>query len=113
MRVGTPKAARRPGAMTAIRFTIPFAAAHALLKEAVFAHGPAAAFDEDDAEFQDSESADETRIGCSARMARFILEELRRVSRRSQFDLELSSALTEAAIIVQRAVLRHSGLLAE
>jgi hypothetical protein len=99
--------------MTPIQFTIPLIAAHALLKEAVFARGTSARFDEADAEFQVSDSADETRVGCSARVARFILRELRRVSRRSQFDVELSLALNKAAIIVQRAVLTYDALAEE
>jgi hypothetical protein len=89
---------------------IPLPAAHALLDEAVFARGAAAGFDAPDFEFQDSNSGAETQIGCSLPMARFILKELRRLGTRSQYDVELSFALTEAAVIVQRAINAQSAL---
>ncbi len=43
-------------------------------------------------------------------MAWFILKELRRLGARSQYDVELSFALTEAAVIVQRAINAHDAL---
>jgi hypothetical protein len=93
-----------------IRFMIPLAAAHALVDEAVFARGAAAGFDAPDFEFQDSNSGAETQIRCSAPMARFILKEVRRLGARSPYDVELSFAFTEAAVIVQRAINAHDAL---
>jgi hypothetical protein len=95
--------------MTAVQITVPLAAAHALLNENVFARGPSADLDDSDVEFEDSNSADETRIGCSVSMAKFILSELRRIGARPQHDVEVSFALTQAAIIVGRAIAADDG----
>jgi hypothetical protein len=92
-----------PASASTIQFLIPLAAAHALLDETVFARGIAAGFDAADFGFEDDETAD-TRVECSVAMARFLLKELRRLATRSQYDVELSVALAEAAIIVQRAI---------
>jgi len=96
--------------VSTLRFMIPVAAAHALIDEAVFVRGAAASFAAPDCEFQDTNSGAETQIGCSAPMARFILKEVRRLGGRSPYDAELSFALTEAAIIVQRAIHAHDAL---
>ena len=88
-------------------------AAHALLDEAVFARGSSFGLGDSEIEFEDSDSADETRIGCSVLLARFVLGELRRIGTRSQHDVELSFALTEAAILVRRAIAAHDGPDAE
>jgi len=93
--------------MTTIQLTLPLAAAHALVDEDVFARGSSAGLDDSDLDFQDSNSAAETRIGCSVPMARFILKKLRRIGARSQYDVDLSFSLTQAAIIVQRAIASH------
>jgi hypothetical protein len=83
---------------------------HALLEEAVFARSADVGLDALGLEFQDSNAGAETRIECSAPMAEFILTELRRLGTRS-LDVELSFALTEAAVIVQRAINAHDGAL--
>jgi hypothetical protein len=88
----------------ALQLRLPLAAAHALLDESVFARGSMTGVDDSEVEFEDSNSVNETRIGCSTAMARFILSELRSIGVRSQHDVELSFALTEAAIIVHRAI---------
>jgi hypothetical protein len=98
---------RAEPAMTAIRFVLPLMAAHALLDEAVFARESSFGLGDSEIEFEDSDSADETRIGCSVLVAGLILDELRRIGTRSQHEVELSFALTEAAIIVRRAIAAH------
>jgi len=99
------------GPMTAVQLALPLAAAHALIDEDVFARGASAGLDNSDLEFENGKSADETRIGCTVPMATFILKELRRIGAHSQHDVELSFALTQAAIIVQRAIAAHDGRL--
>jgi hypothetical protein len=95
--------------VSAVQLTLPLAAAHALLDEDVFARGSSVGLDDSDLEFEDSNSAAETRIRCSVSLARFLLTELRRISARSQDDVELSFALTQAAIIVRRSIATQDG----
>jgi len=90
--------------MTPVRFTLPLGAAHALLAEAVFARACDAGFADPWVEFEDSNWSEETRIVCSTLMARFLLEELRRLRALQQDDVELWFELAEAAFIVQRAL---------
>jgi hypothetical protein len=91
--------------MTTIRFTIPFRAAHALLADAVFARGTAAGLEGPGYEFEDSNTANETSIGCSVPMGLFIVKELRRlVIGTARYDAEFARALREAADIVERAI---------
>jgi hypothetical protein len=97
----------RGNPVTDLRFTIPLAAAHALLDEAIFAPGVAPGLAVADVEFQDSNSGAETRIGCSLALGRLILETLRRLVACSSHDAELSFALTEAAVVVQQTINSH------
>jgi hypothetical protein len=97
--------------MTAVQLALPLAAAHALIGEDVFARGSAVGLDNSDLAFENGISPDETRIGCTVAMAGFILKELRRMGAHSQHDVELSFALTQAAIIVRRAIAAHDGRL--
>jgi hypothetical protein len=99
----------QPGHMNVLRFQIPLGAARALLAEDAFGGGDASRFEDPilECDLKYSDSAGETQIGCSAGVAAVILLELRRLVSRSAHDAELSFALTQAVITVQRAVTSH------
>jgi hypothetical protein len=97
--------------MSVLRFQIPLTAAHAVLAEEAFGCRNPSVFENPILEYdlQESDSAGETPIGCSIGIAVVLLLELRRLGSGPVHDAELSFALTQAMITVQRAITAHLG----
>ncbi len=94
--------------MTIVRFTIPLPAAHAFVNAMILTTADAASCGDQRFEFEDTNSTNETRIGCSVALAEVMLEALQRI-RGFSCDDELSFALSEGVISVRRAIVAHGG----
>jgi hypothetical protein len=87
-----------------IHFILSTQAAHTLRDTSVLAPRPSWGSGDLEFEFEGTKTSGEIRIACTVSMARFILAELGRMGADPHNDVELSFALTEAAIIVRRAL---------
>ena len=95
-------------ALAIVRFTIPLPAAHAFVEAMISTRLAPLSRGEQYFEFEDTNAANETRIGCSVSVAKVLLEELQRI-RCSSCDDELSFALSEGVILVRHAIAAAGG----